>query len=218
MELNVLSESLDGAMAEWLGSGPEITDALYAEAYRAVGRAQDRERQIELIALLGQALDKLTHLRFIGMTLKLMRGPARAAGLGELQAFLERGYAAFGAMRGGAGEFVSIVVARERAISRALLAGDDEALRRPPAAVVTPSHSNRGIAFSISDSGDGHCRGQKTNIAVNRCDPNALRKDLHTVKLSECRNSLPAQGIRIPLRPLPAPVGIAAQTFDLTKI
>ena len=135
MELNVLSESLDGAMAEWLGGkAPEITDALYAEAYRAVGRAQDRERQIELIALLGQALDKLTHLRFIGMTLKLMRGPARAAGLGELQAFLERGYAAFGAMRGGAGEFVSIVVARERAISRALLAGDDEALQRPPAA------------------------------------------------------------------------------------
>jgi len=33
-------------------------------------------------------------------------------------------------MRGGASEFVTIVVSRERAISRALLAGDDEALRR----------------------------------------------------------------------------------------
>ena len=40
-------------------------------------------------------------------------------------------------------------------------------------------------------SSAGYCRGQKTNIAVNRCDPNALRKDLHTVKLSERRNSLP---------------------------
>ena len=35
-------------------------------------------------------------------------------------------------MRGGAGEFVTIVVARERAISQAVLSGDDEALTRPP--------------------------------------------------------------------------------------
>ena len=112
----------------------EITDALYGEAYRGVGRAQDRERQIDLIALLGEALDKLTHIPFTGTTPKMMRTPAQLAGLGELQAFLERGYAAFGAMRGGAGEFVSIIVTRERAISRALFAGDDDALRRPPAA------------------------------------------------------------------------------------
>jgi hypothetical protein len=133
MELNVLSEGLDGAMVEALGERvANITEEAYAEAYRAVDRAEDRERQIDLIELLGQALDQLTHLRFIGMTLKLMRPPAVLAGLGELQAFVERGYAAFGAMRGGAGEFVSIVVARERAISRAIFAGDDEALRRPP--------------------------------------------------------------------------------------
>ena len=131
MELNALSESLDGAMVEKLGERTaEITEALYSEAYRAVGRAGDRERQIDLIALLGQALDRLTHIRFIGLTLKVMRKPAELAGLGELQAFLERGYAAFGEMRGGADEFVSIVVARERAISGALFAGDDEALRR----------------------------------------------------------------------------------------
>ncbi len=134
MQLNALSESLDGAMVEWLGEkASEITDALYGEAYRAVGRAEDRERQIDLIDLLGQALDKLTHVRFIGTTLRVMRRPAQLAGLGELQAFLERGYAAFGSMRGGAGDFVSIVAARERAISRALFAGDDEALRRPAA-------------------------------------------------------------------------------------
>ncbi len=82
---------------------------------------------------MGEALDKLTHQRFIGMALKMMRKPAQLAGLGEMQAFLERGYAAFGAMRGGAGEFERIVVARERAISEALLAGDDDALRRRPA-------------------------------------------------------------------------------------
>src|SRR5208337_2340043 len=42
------------------------------------------------------------------------------------------GYAAFAAMHGGAGEFVTIVVARERVLSKALLAGDDGALQRPP--------------------------------------------------------------------------------------
>src|SRR5271157_2849683 len=135
MELNSLSESLDGAMVERLGEkAADITDAVYADAYRAVGRSEDRERQIDLIGLLGQALDKLTHIHFIGMTLKLMRRPAQLAGLGELQAFLERGYSAFGAMRGGSSEFVTIVVGRERAISEALMAGDDEALRRAPAA------------------------------------------------------------------------------------
>jgi flavin-binding protein dodecin len=132
MELNAISESLDEAMVETLGDKAETLDeATYAAAYRAIDRAEDRARQIDLIELLGMALDKLTHIHFIGMTLKLMRKPARLAGLGELQAFLERGYSAFGAMRGGSSEFVTIVVGRERAISRALLNGDDEALRRP---------------------------------------------------------------------------------------
>jgi hypothetical protein len=78
------------------------------------------------------ALDKLAHQRFIGAALKMMRKPAELAGLGELQGFLERGYAAFGAMRGGAGEFVSIVVGRERSIVKGLLAGDDSVLRWRP--------------------------------------------------------------------------------------
>jgi hypothetical protein len=132
MELNVVSESLDGAMVEALAEkAADIDDALYAAAYRAADRAKDRERQIDLIALLGQALDKFAQVRFVGMTLKLMRPPAQLARLGELQAFVERGYAAFGAMRGGASEFVTTVVARERAMSEALFAGDDEALQRP---------------------------------------------------------------------------------------
>jgi hypothetical protein len=49
-----------------------------------------------------------------------------------LQGFLERGYRAFGVMSGGAGEFVSIVVRRERSIVKGLLAGDDSVLRWRP--------------------------------------------------------------------------------------
>jgi tRNA isopentenyl-2-thiomethyl-A-37 hydroxylase MiaE len=133
MELNVLSESLDGAMVEALGAdAAAISDTTYAAAYRKAGREEDRERQIDLIALLGAALDRLTNQRFIGAALKMMRKPAELAGLGELQAFLERGYRAFGAMRGGAGEFVSIVVGRERSIVKRLQAGDDSVLRWRP--------------------------------------------------------------------------------------
>jgi len=133
VELNSLSESLDGDMVEALGDNAVFLDAaLWGAAYRAVGRAAERTRQIDLIERLGTALDKLTHVRLIGATLTMMRGPATLAGLGELQAFLERGYSAFGAMRGGAGEFVELVVSRERAISASVFSGDDGALSRPP--------------------------------------------------------------------------------------
>jgi len=133
MELDALSESLDGAMVEALGDKVAAIDGgAYAAAYRRVGRPEDRGRQVDLIELLGKALDKLTHLHFIGVALKMMRGPATLAGLGELQAFLERGYSAFGSMRGGASVFVNIVASRERAISVALFEGDAEALQRRP--------------------------------------------------------------------------------------
>ena len=126
VELNALSEDLDGAMVEALGERVRQLDgAAYREAYRAIGRGSDRDRQIDLIDQLGGALDRLTHQLFIGSALKLMRRPAQIAGLGELQAFLERGYSAFGAMRGGAADFVAIGVERERTLSRALLVGEE---------------------------------------------------------------------------------------------
>jgi hypothetical protein len=46
--------------------------------------------------------------------LKLMRGPAHAAGVAELHNFLENGYSAFSHMKGGK-EFVATIVSRERA-------------------------------------------------------------------------------------------------------
>ena len=51
--------------------------------------------------------------------LHMMRGPAKAAGLPALQAFLEVGFDTFKAM-GGAAEFLSTVGLRERALAQAL--------------------------------------------------------------------------------------------------
>ena len=56
-------------------------------------------------------------------SLRLMRGPARAAGLGELQGFLESGFEAFRAMH-GAQEFLGRVEAREQRLNQALFDAD----------------------------------------------------------------------------------------------
>ena len=59
-----------------------------------------------------------------------MRMPARAAGFGSLQGFLERGVAAFARMR-GATEFLDTIDTRESALMNAIFAGDDAAFRDP---------------------------------------------------------------------------------------
>jgi hypothetical protein len=115
-------------MASVLGDGSRgLTAASYAAAYRKLGRRAERERQIDLIENLGRSLDHLVHRHFIGTTLSMMRKPAQLAGLGELQDFLQRGYKAFVRM-GSAGEFIDLVVGRERRLLEALYAGDDRLL------------------------------------------------------------------------------------------
>jgi len=128
IELEVLSEDLDLAMAKALGTkASKLAGASYGAAYRKVDRRADRERQIDLIEYLGLALDRLVHQPFAGTTLAMMRWPAQLAGLGELQDFLQRGYTAFVKM-GGAGEFLALIVGRERALLEAVSAGDDRLL------------------------------------------------------------------------------------------
>jgi hypothetical protein len=116
IELNALSESLDADMVAALGKKVfALDEAAYMEAYRAVGRRSERERQIALISHLGTSLDKLTRKSFIGAALSMMRKPAMLAGLGDLQTFLERGYGAFRTMK-GAGEFLDTIASRELAL------------------------------------------------------------------------------------------------------
>ena len=128
IELDALSEDLDSAMIAALGKRLNALDtATYGNAYRKVDRRDDRERQIKLIEDLGHSLDRLARQPFISATLALMRKPAQLAGLGELQSFIERGYAAFRKM-GGAEEFLKLVIERERKLLEALFAGDDSLL------------------------------------------------------------------------------------------
>jgi hypothetical protein len=120
-ELHALSEQFDTAMGAVIDA-PALDDTQYAVAWRTVGRPADRERQISLMMAVGSALDRYTRNPLLRTSLRLMRGPAAAAGLGVLQAFLERGFDTFRDMR-GAQEFLDTVARRERELAAQLFAG-----------------------------------------------------------------------------------------------
>ena len=121
IEVDALSEDLDRRVAAALGAGP-VDEASYARAYRQAGTRAERERQIELIDEVGRRLDQLVVKPFLYATLKLMRQPARLAGLQDLQTFLERGFEAFRHM-GGAEEFLATIGGREKQILSRLFSG-----------------------------------------------------------------------------------------------
>jgi hypothetical protein len=121
IELDVLTAELDHAMVATLPAGA-LTDPLYAQAYRSVGRRAARERQIELAIRAGEDLDRAVRHAWVGVVLKASHAPAHAAGFGVLQDFIERGYRAFKAM-GSAGEFLGTIRERETALMEALFSG-----------------------------------------------------------------------------------------------
>jgi hypothetical protein len=122
-ELHALTESLDHAMAVAIGdaSGNEI--ARYIEAWRRVGRRAERERQLERVLEIGREMGRITRLPGLRLMLKMMRGPAAAAGMASLQRFLEAGFDTFAAVarsRDGVTLFLAIIEERERQLLRLL--------------------------------------------------------------------------------------------------
>ena len=117
-----MTEDLDAAMVGALrqrGRMADIDDAAYSAAYRAICRRPERQRQIILIRETGEALEKLARKPLLTTVLKLMRGPAHLAGLGDLHEFLESGFDAFRKM-GDASEFLDRIEAKEQRLLRNL--------------------------------------------------------------------------------------------------
>lgn len=129
VELYQLSDRLDDELTKALYKDLEATDgitpALYAQGYRICDNYDARLEQIHLIGRIGLGVDKLVHTRFIGVTLRLAHTPAVLAGWGELQGFLERGFAAFKHMN-GADEFLSTIINREIRILDRIFAGEED--------------------------------------------------------------------------------------------
>lgn len=120
IELEVISQELDADVVRGLPPGP-ITVATYAEGYRRANRADDRQRQIDLLGVIGRYLDGVVRKPFVHALVRLVRGPAHAAGFGTLQDFLERGLDAFETMHGSE-EFLAIIRDREVRAMRRILA------------------------------------------------------------------------------------------------
>lgn len=115
--LHALTESLDHGMAriEPLDGHDDVDG--YVRAWRAIGRREDRQRQLETVVAVGAEMTRLTRLPGIRMMLKMMRGPASAAGMSSLQRFLEAGFDTFAGVakqRGGAERFLEIIREREQ--------------------------------------------------------------------------------------------------------
>lgn len=128
IEVDALSEELDAAMVAELRRAraiANINEKNYAEAYRRCGKRAQRELQLRLIGEVGGALAALTRKPLVHAALRLMRTPAKLAGLAELHAFLENGYDAFRKM-GDPSEFLAVIATREAAILGQLCAGAEQ--------------------------------------------------------------------------------------------
>ena len=127
LEMDALSEHLDGQIVAALRSVQNNLEPLkidasrYQRAYRNVGQAEQRLRQIALTQSIGGALDQLAHKPLLRSLLRMMRTPAVAGGVGGLHQFLERGYAAFAHMEDGQA-FIKSIAERELVEHQRLIA------------------------------------------------------------------------------------------------
>jgi hypothetical protein len=140
--LHALSERMDVGMAQALARihqsapaqalMPHLTAQAYAQAWQAVGDRALRNQQVAYTLTVGSDLARLTRHAVLRHSLKLMRLPAKAAGLSALQHFLEEGFDAFAALPDARG-FVQTVGQREQLLVDALFdATPDEWRADPP--------------------------------------------------------------------------------------
>lgn len=112
---SVLDDSLLTALVDELDMTDQMTPELYAEAYRRCDNYDERVQQLNLLVEIGQEVDRMVRLPFIGLALRIAHGPAHRAGWGPVQDFLERGYTAFKQMN-GADKFLHTIYRREMQI------------------------------------------------------------------------------------------------------
>ncbi len=97
----------------------------YCDVYRACSERDGRERQIQLIRKLGYDLERLVRWPMVNTLVRLLRGPAHAAGFGALQEFLETGLVSFRALEDPTW-FVETIYEREWSAMEAMFDGSNE--------------------------------------------------------------------------------------------
>ena len=124
VELHALTQTLDRSLLARLPRADgQFSVGEYTRAYRRMGKRPERERQIRLIGEIGARLAEFVQKPLIRAALRMMRQPARLAGLRCAPRLPRPRVRAFGKM-GDATEFLETIDVRERALMEALLAGE----------------------------------------------------------------------------------------------
>jgi hypothetical protein len=129
-QLHALTEQLDFAMAQaWRAPVAQHlpAPARYVQAWRDVQQRSERERQLAVVLDIGKEMARLTRTPGLRLALKMMRGPAAASGLSDLQRFLEAGFDTFAGMARQSGKveaFLDVIRAREAQLIALLFDAD----------------------------------------------------------------------------------------------
>lgn len=126
LELNALSAELDERLTEFLFLEMGVSDismAAYTEAFRESATLEERQRQVELAKHLAVGLDKYVRSRMIYATFKLVKAPARKAGISNLYDFMGKGFEAMRPM-GSASAVIHRIVDREAELIDAIFSGE----------------------------------------------------------------------------------------------
>ena len=130
IELNSMTMEMDDqlllVLVDDLGVTDSITSQQYAEGYRICDNYEERRRQIEMIGEVGRGIGRLVRIPFLGVTLRLTRGPAQRGGWYEMQGFLERGFSAFKRMGGKTNYFLDTLQQREMLVMDQIFAESDD--------------------------------------------------------------------------------------------
>jgi hypothetical protein len=99
MEVNARALEINIAICLELDRAPEdfagLSEREYCRACRTCSTLPDAMELVEMMHDVGYSLDHLIRIPLMGATLRAMRWPARMAGFGSLQEFLETGYRRF---------------------------------------------------------------------------------------------------------------------------
>jgi hypothetical protein len=130
-ETHALTEVLDHQLAtHWLALETTLApEDRYILAWRGTGANESRHKQLAVVQHMGFELQRLTRMKTLRLGLRMMRSPARAAGLDALQHFLETGFDAFATL-GDARPFLHTIRQRESAWVQALFEAELDSCAR----------------------------------------------------------------------------------------
>jgi hypothetical protein len=128
LEINL---GIEACLHQRLLDGDPITEREYCLASREVSDFEQFEELVGMTRRAGETLDHIVRLPMVRPLMRMMRGPARLAGFGDLQAFLEKGFHTFVAVE-DVGVFLDAMEQRmSRVFHRVFVAPEHELADTP---------------------------------------------------------------------------------------